>query len=218
MRRLFWIFTLLVGCGGCLVSAQPGVDFAAGEEEAAAVEVTSVCFGKAEIAPGVTTISISKKRGSGVVVGPRKILTAFHVAGCVEAQVTIKFRNGDERLARVSAVAVEADVAQLEVLGAGDFKDWSTLGSMMPKEGDMVCLASALPRRGRSCGEVTTTSSDLPGNLGFMAMARPGNSGSGVYDVDGRLVGITIAMGACEGGHPCGGFATTLAGREWLAR
>jgi hypothetical protein len=53
--------------------------------------------------------------------------------------------------------------------------------------------------------------------LAITASVRSGNSGSGVFDAAGRLVGVVVELRWCSvadayiGGNTCGGYASILA-------
>lgn len=95
---------------------------------------------------------------------------------------------------------------------ASPFKDYIPIGNS-PQVGDTVCSVTGFPLRERKCGVVGTA---LPTHARYEWMTppgyfitsgggKPGNSGSGVVDAAGRLVGVLVAgyegglIGGCIG-------------------
>ena len=81
-----------------------------------------------------------------------------------------------------------------------------------PAIGAEVCLVPVVPARGPQCGKVDSFDS-IPGDVFHQATTKPGNSGSGVYDADGRLVGIVTHY---RRPPAQGGAFSSLADRRWL--
>ena len=156
-------------------------------------------------------------QGSGVIVAPDRILTARHVIACKvgplemipDTSVLITLPGGTERRARVE-VSLDVDIARLRVEGSLLGVE-PRLGRVVPDA--RVCAATAYPMRGLSCGHVTRDEHDAIGGIAFTANVEPGNSGSGLYDEHGRLIGIVIWR-RTDG--RVGGMATALASRAWL--
>jgi hypothetical protein len=111
-------------------------------------------------------------RGSGVITGKHTVLI-------FEAELVVDSEYHD--------------IAKLEIVSdEGEELPWFRwpIGPR-PKAGDVVCSESAIPTRARKCGTVTGLS-ESPSNrdIQFTNQVEGGNSGSGLYDEQGRLVGI----------------------------
>jgi hypothetical protein len=80
-----------------------------------------------------------------------------------------------------------------------------------PEYGARVCSTTAYPQFLRMCGDVQMPA-DPPGDLSHTIVTEGGNSGSGVYDAKGRLIGIITHRWSCQNGQLCGGKLATLEG------
>ena len=139
--------------------------------------------------PWNTTITWQpKKYGSGVLVSDDDVITAAHVTTCVTIPtVHVTLSNGIRRRMFLVKEDLDSDVALLRTLANEPFYHGVAppVSGMYEylADGAVSCSASAWPRRERKCGEAVT-----PSRLAFPAPN--GNSGSGVYDQGGRLIGI----------------------------
>jgi S1-C subfamily serine protease len=168
-----------------------------------AAEITSAC-----IAPDKT---LSVGRGSGVLLSESTVLTAHHVVECKgTGTVMIEFPTGTATIGEVKVVDLEGDVALLAMLEPMKFAP-ARIGPK-PAVDERICIVAAVPDRSRRCGEVKLWA-DRPGDVKHDAITEPGNSGSGVYDSRGRLVGIVTHFVRCRNGQYCGGYFTSLDGR-----
>lgn len=174
-----------------------------------AVEVVSAC----PVQDGRLVVSF----GSGVIVSPRVALTAAHVVRCngdTHAAIVVRYPGGEVK-ARAVLLDLDGDVARLEL--AGPLRVEPARIGPPPDIDDRVCLVASVPARGRRCGVVERYAAP-PGNVRHDALTLPGNSGSGVYDEAGRLVGIVTHYSRCPNGQFCGGAFTSLEGRAWMFR
>ena len=133
-------------------------------------------------------VSISTKcaAGSGVIVGRHTILTALHVINdCDSRDITITKSNGKTYSVTAEA-ALAIDIARLHV---EEDLLISSVTIDKAKVGEKLCSAPVVPSRGRSCGEVTSVG-DGDSEIIFTGKVEPGNSGSGMYNSRGHLVGI----------------------------
>jgi S1-C subfamily serine protease len=196
-RILAALFLLATACSCGAVPKRtvevPPADRALAREEAArAVAVAALC-GEAGTA-----------FGSGVIVGPSTVLTALHVVGHCENPVVL-VQTTDEKVRAVVVTAKwSADVARLELV-AGTFDAPVLERGPRPEPGDRVCVVAAVPDRLRRCGEVDKYGTD---GMYHSAPVQRGNSGGGVYDSAGRLVGVTTMTI----GDGMGGVAAPLEG------
>lgn len=148
--------------------------------------------------------------GSGLFVGPNRVLTAAHVVSCLApgAEFYVRDTFGTVRAAKIEWISPGADIALLEV--AGDPTDFHMPVIAPVEPGSTVCIVAEIPTTTRQCGTVLGIRGQGGANVAHTARVVPGNSGSGVYDMNGRLVGIVTHK------TPVGGLFTSLAGRRGL--
>lgn len=156
--------------------------------------------------------------GTGVRVGGNTILTAAHVVSCVPMIIMVATLDGHASMATVDG-RMTADVARLSA---------PYLDPVAPARigthalGDRLCILSALPEFGRRCGDSWPDFKDsVVGAIHIDAVAEHGNSGGGVWNERGELVGILVHLRYCQGtdenGQICTGAATSLIERLWIA-
>lgn len=157
------------------------------------------------------------KAGSGVIVDSRHVITAEHVVRCDKSPVVrVVLTDGTANLMKVSRLDPGADLAILELLEAGEFKTKSVrpiVGKARVK--DYVCSAVAFPKWRWNCGQINTIFAMPYSDVMFDAETVQGNSGSGLYNSRGQLIGIVTSKVKCPGGvvGGCFGLATSLYGR-----
>ena len=153
--------------------------------------------------------------GSGVAIGPDRVLTARHVVDCdgvppylmaVETNDDQSYKAGVVELAREGV-----DVALIAVYA----KDATPLpyvrvAASPQRPTGNVCLYSANPHKTwrYQCGHITGwldgevvewadgTSNVGNGMLTYNNMSEPGTSGSGVFNAQGELIGIHVGKNA----------------------
>lgn len=185
------------------------------EEQIAAVRIDVVCDSGLE------------KTGSGVVIDAQHVLTAAHVVDC-PGHYTIGGDTSQPVEMYLDAFSVDADVARLVThVAVLPVRPASRIGYV--GEGDIVCAADAFPERTWACGVVRGV---VDGKIIHTATTVHGNSGSGLYDVHGVLVGIVVEchtpsldelLESTRKGLPAdckrnGGNASALAPIEWMVR
>jgi S1-C subfamily serine protease len=153
--------------------------------------------------------------GTGVIVSPTEILTAAHVVKCPDAVIVVQQEGKPPRHVRVDRIDIDVDLAKLVLMpGMPEFDSAQVLVASV-RDYQTVCAAVVLPVAEYRCGEVDNAEwSDY--EVAFNAPVESGNSGSGLYDARGRLVGIVTRKRELKGGQSAGGIATTLDGRGWL--
>lgn len=159
----------------------------------------------------------SVKAGSGVLIGPDRLLTAAHVVACdgTDPMLILVELHGASTMAGVEVMSTGADIARLQTIDK--LESHAVLIGPRPAIGEMVCVAAGAPLgRTRRCGPVERFDADASGDIVHAVVTEPGNSGAGVYDADGRLVGILSHYRTCVNGQFCGGKATSVAGRAWV--
>lgn len=131
--------------------------------------------------------------GSGVVIGPRQVVTNCHV---VQDAVTLRVRSGDKQFpATVLSGNIARDLCRLEV------KDLTAPSvtirvSTDVKPGEPVHIVGNPLGFGLAVGSglvsaIKRTGDDI--HIYTSAPASPGSSGGGLFDAQGRLVGITTS-------------------------
>lgn len=154
----------------------------------------------------------SPPSGSGVIIDPYRILTAFHVPQVCEEGM-------------LSAILADGSRVDLERHAALPSHDLAMLSSAIPmiapqattgrtRKGDTVCISPGTPSRDRQCGKVLIVF-NRPGQLNLYHTVNTikGNSGAGIYNAAGLLVGIATHS-AHKGSVPMGGGGTAL----WLIK
>lgn len=206
-----WLVAIVATCSSCAPSqmrTQAGTPRAPQQQLSSAYDVTVICV----LADGSGTVS----GGSAVMIDTHHLLTALHVVTCDNGGVPIVTVNTEKgaRLATfVQREWKDKDIAQLytrfELPGAD-----AKLGAL-PAIGTGVCAHHGSPTFGAACGEVSSLRPTTPeADIIVTAAIRPGNSGGGLYDSDGVLVGIVTVWIQCEPGKrdSCGGGASSVAG------
>lgn len=189
------VLALFVSCTSCAVTMRLLPVRLQAER---AVEVGVLCEGKPR------TMQI----GSGVLVDSRHVLTAYHVVSCRVVAAVAILAGGQQVALSVERAAVSADVAWLVLAGQVPVPRVEIADA--PSPGARVCMESAQPARHRVCGLSMMRIHAEGQEIKFSFQPIPGNSGSGLYDSRGRLIGIVTHRGQAFG------LATSLSPRRWL--
>src|SRR5262245_15048534 len=151
------------------------------------------------VGPGVVGLGRGWGRGSGVVIGDGRVLTAAHVLRGDE--VTVTFGDGRSAAGRVLGADADLDIAVIDVDTAGVAAvDWDhevigALGVGTP----VLALANPGGHGLRTTfGLVTATGRSfrgprgrrIPGSIEHSAPLPRGSSGGPLVDSDGRLLGL----------------------------
>lgn len=171
----------------------------------ASVEITVTC-----LKPDMNVVGWF---GSGVIIDNERVLTAGHVANAEGAMCSYQVETwrGEKRFMFVEKIDKATDLAVMRLSVAQEpLPNPHVRFGVEPRIGDIVCSAPSHPLHMRKCGEVQPYTS-VPGDIHFGAIVEPGNSGAGLYNEDGDLVGITVMLRRCANGQWCSGLATSLA-------
>lgn len=142
---------------------------------------------------------------SAVAVGPREALTAAHCTGDGKAGVLSR----DRVVVVVLAVEVvpEADLAVLALApGMQDFKAWARIRAEAPKAGERAMVNGVGCSKGERFDARPVTHQrrgrDLEGVLldEWAGHACRGDSGGGVFDQGGQLLGVNSRIGKADDG------------------
>jgi hypothetical protein len=139
--------------------------------------------------------------GSGVLVDSRHVYTAHHVIACGKGRLAKKVRvelpNGSSYTATYDALDASRDLARLRLPRAIGVP---TLTVARVKPGQVVCAVTATPAREFRCGLVDVLKAPrVWGDVALKGMNLWfGNSGSGLYNTDGALVGIITRLYFCD--------------------
>lgn len=156
----------------------------------------------------------SRTNGTGVVVRNGTILTAAHPV-FRSGSITVRLPNGEAASATIVALDLAADLALLEV----DSASASPIEFAVARSGDGVVVAAASgPLRSRISRAIDVRIEEVGGRervsrIGYELELNValGESGSGVYDTSGRLVGIVY------GRNPDGELRSFATGKAQLA-
>jgi serine protease Do len=151
----------------------------------------------AEVAgPSVVGIGNRWAVGSGIVVGPGKVVTNAH--NVRREEITVTFADGRQASGRAAGIDVDGDIAVVDVdTGDAPALEWADGGSDLGR----IVFALANPGgRGlrATFGVVSGTQRSfrgprgrkISGSLEHTAPLLPGSSGGPVVDADGRLLAI----------------------------
>lgn len=176
----------------------------------AAVEITAHC-----IEPDGTTTGWM---GSGVIVNETRLLTAGHVASTDPGEIcsfVAEEADGTVHLVYPSVVLAPSafDLASMELVSFTEkFHAQPVRFGPVPVLGEIVCSATAHPRREHHCGQVMKGKAP-PGDIRIDMVVEPGNSGSALYNMKHELVGIVVHTYPNRGnGQYVTGGASSLAG------
>lgn len=151
--------------------------------------------------------------GSGVIFNKHMLITANHVVdrGCHSMRVFAVAHNARVFHMTISDTLPSHDLAML-VTGEAMPVPPVDLNGGVVRAGETVCVVPGFPKRVRTCGK-TLVVFKRPGekNLYFEAHTESGNSGGGIYNTRGDIVGIATHS-LSEGSKPKGGAGTAL----WL--
>lgn len=205
----------LYSCAGC-GSSPLALGRTVAQEYEAVVEVDVSCTDDGPLISSITTW-----HGSGVVVSSSQVLTAWHVVDAAavtgaNCNIAVVLKSGEHVPMTVEVSAVENDMARLDTLELYVFNAPPVELVSPPDPGQWVCAVVAWPERGRRCGEVQDRR-DPDGKFWYDIITEPGNSGGGVYDTSGHLVGIVSSYRPCPfNGQLCGGGAMPLVEAKFL--
>lgn len=151
----------------------------------------------------VQTVACSQPSvGSGVVLSPSTLLTNAHVIAGSSGPIVVRTIDGRELEASLSSIDVERDLALLDVddlhgtpvaLGrpvAGaevEIAVVDTEGVLRPIQTTIGRVLEITSGDIYDLGNVERVGLELPIDLA------PGNSGAGIFDADGKLLGIMFA-------------------------
>jgi len=205
-----WV-ALLTACGGTQPRYESPYATPSEKQRAAVVSLHVACLDVEE--------GVQMWRGSGVITDNHTILTADHVADCPSgvSEMIAQTVNGEIYVVTVSKQLPKYDLAQLTSEEALPWFQFAI--GPRPEVGDLVCSESGIPLRARKCEYVTAVRGDPSDkDISYKAFVVQGNSGSGLFDSQGRLIGIITRclsnFGKCSGG---GRAASLDSHREWLA-
>lgn len=150
--------------------------------------------------------------GSGVNLGNGRVLTAFHVVAGT-ALYTVTDMVTDKSVMAELDLTHRFDIARLEL---HDSMPGPPVSVARVAPGEIVCSMVAHPEFIVRCGHVTSVQDEIAGIRHTVPVAK-GNSGGGLYNEAGDLVGIVVTCNLtddeCDGS---GGGASPVASMPWL--
>lgn len=214
MRFILLVLPLLISCIS-IPRVPPDIRLAP-EQIATAVLVATDCVAEDGFS-GALSFDNSGK-GSGVIISERHVLTAAHAADCkgtVLPMSRVRLPDGRQFRMVIDKIDHDLDLARLELASADTFKMKIPPPKVgrIPVKDDPVCMATGMPKRGWNCGPMIETRG-INRVILHAASTTMGNSGSGLYDGDGNLVGIVTGVVKAD---PTIGLAASLEQREdWV--
>lgn len=193
-RRCLSFAGLLLGLivAGCAAGGSP-----AGSDDSSTVTIGPV--GRAAIIATEGCGFASGRTGSGVAVGGGLVVTVAHlVVHASSAAVSIGGGPANDETV-VVAVDAQRDLALLHLPGQ-DLPDLAMASARKGDRGSVVGAATSgtVPFRIRGAVELSiedVLGSERHSRLGYQleAVTAGGDSGAGVYDAQGRLIGVVFA-------------------------
>ncbi len=165
-----------------------------------AVQLNVIC-GNFDAMFTADKLKLGGQSGSGVIVGPHRILTAAHVPSCEKkghAAIMFAKLGGSWRFVTLErSYKPNRDIASVYVEQDTGFPPIAFRSSVMTNEN--VCAAFAFPVAHYDCGAFERYIPPEEGVNSELAIpVVPGNSGSGLFDREGDLVGIIAAQRLCH--------------------
>ncbi len=173
--------------------------------------------------PSVVEVLAGSGQGSGVIVEPQGlIITNYHVVGG-SSRVEVRNASGTSVSAQVVATDEQQDLAVLRPAGdAGPGIQLVDEGAGPPEIGASVfAIGSPFGLQNTVTAGIVSAFRDDDGRpvIQFDAPVNPGNSGGGLFDLDGRLIGIPTSIKSPIPGNVGLGFAVPASRvREMLTR
>ena len=155
--------------------------------------------------------------GSGVVISNRRVLTAGHLAKACEGAEFTAVDGETAYPLSVLKLDVENDLSIMINTGPTKFNKPSINWGPEPKRMSNIYIVTGAPREDVRMGLLNHWNLKQGPNMKNSLIIEPGNSGSGIYDDLGRLIGICTHTTFCGNGQFCGGRATSLWDKKnWL--
>ena len=150
------------------------------------------------VSPAVVAVEIGSSTGSGVVISADGlVLTAGHVCGAVDRQVSFTFPNGKTAHGKTVGVNFENDTGLMRITDRGTWPHAEMGDLRQARNGDWV-LALGHPggldvRRSLvvRLGRIIRMDDDA---LQTDCTLSPGDSGGPLFDMHGRVIGIHSAI------------------------
>lgn len=212
MRQLLAVvvaLATLAACGSCAATGFPA--------RATPAEVVRGEDARTVLLDGLTPEG-ARYMCSGVLVSDHQVVTANHCAP--DGALILGTRpDGSVAFFVPEVVLPGLDLVRLATI-PGVFGPAPVRPLLGPSASldERLCISAAVPRRDHKCGFVQFTEGS-DGMFYFDAVVEHGNSGGGVYDDAGRLVGIVDILYNASNGQVMGTGARAIgAALAWLVR
>lgn len=197
---LIGLILWLAGCQQGVVVTQPHALVLA-DQQAETVRVDRYCG------------TVDEGTGSGLAISTHDVMTVGHVMLCHDGKTmptaTVTFASGHSYKMTVTNALLAKGIVRdedpdgwvrLSTEDSKPFEDPITLPVIaMPKTDEHVCQTTGWPARAVDCGIISDVNTAKP-TFAVTISVRPGNSGSPVWDSNGKLVGFTIDCKADSAG------------------
>lgn len=196
--RILLLLVIVVGiCSTqpCCVATVPQEPFSAEHQVQAAAAVDELC-----VLLGAPT-AVNEYSGTAVMVAPDRALTAGHLAQCHVQGLYVTMLDGASGYAGIVWLNRNRDLALLSLDEGGLGETYGAPAIGTSYVGEEACARTAEPKRDLVCGVITMVGGAPDGDVTFTAPIRHGNSGAGVYDYHGRLLGIVTSLTPQGGGR-----------------
>ena len=152
----------------------------------------------AQVSPAVVAVEVGRGSGSGVVItADGLVLTAGHVCGAADRDVTFTFPDGKTAKGKTLGLDRDSDTGLMRITDPGPWVHAPTGDLNQDQIGDWVLALGHPGGFDKSRSLVVRLGRILritDGALGTDCTIAPGDSGGPLFDMSGRIIGIHTAI------------------------